>query len=103
VYRNRIYIIYLLQKYPKLSAAKVKNKLKAKGIEDVISERTFRRYIRDIKKTIPVRQQRYYEPVIDMVPCVQCQIDLGELRAVSIGEIETTVYFAVFVLSCRTI
>jgi transposase len=46
----RIYIIYLLQKYPKLSAAKIKNKLKTKGIEDVISERTFRRYIREIKK-----------------------------------------------------
>jgi transposase len=95
----RIYIIYLLQKYPKLSATKVKNKLKAKGIEDVISERTFRRYIRELKNTIPVKQQRYYEPVIDMVPGIQCQIDLGELRAVSIGGIETTVYFAVFVLS----
>lgn len=46
-----------------------------------------------------MRQQRYYEPVIDMVPGVQCQIDAGELRAVSIGGVETTIYFVVFVMS----
>ena len=93
------YIVYLLQKYPKLSAVKIKTKLDVKGIEHRVSERTFRRYIKELKQTVAVRQQRYYEPVIDMVPGVQCQIDAGELRAVSIGGVETTIYFVVFVMS----
>ena len=93
------YIVHLLQKYPRLSAEKVKNKLIAKGIENKISDRTFRRYIKDLKSKVAIKQQRYYEPVIDMVAGVQCQVDLGELREVSIGGIITTIYFAVFVLS----
>ncbi|WP_309675274.1 IS21 family transposase, partial [Billgrantia campisalis] len=42
---------------------------------------------------------RYYEPVLDMVPGVQCQVDPGELREVMIGGEPRTVYFVVFVLS----
>ena len=94
------YIVSLLQKYPKLSSVKIKRKLQTKGLDGgSISERTFRRYVNQLKTCITVKQERYYEPVIDMTPGVQCQVDLGEIRDVLIGGKSTAVYFAVFVLS----
>jgi transposase len=97
----RDYFVHQLQKYPRLSATKIKRKLNSKGLQvgNSVSDRTSRRYINDLKKTVPIKQQRYYEPVIDMVPGVQCQVDLGEIRNVPIGGIPTTIYFVVFVLS----
>lgn len=96
-YRDQI--IHQLQLYPRLSAVKVLRKLRAQGIETAFSDRSVRRYIRELKQTVAVKQPRYYMPVMDMVPGVQCQVDPGELRGVSIGGKEQTVYFAVFVLS----
>jgi hypothetical protein len=58
-----------------------------------------RRYNQALKDEISFKQRRYYEPVIDMMPGVQCQVDGGELRGVMIGGKEITVYFMVFVLS----
>jgi transposase len=95
----RSYIIHLLQTYPGLSAVKVLRKLKAKVDQLAVSDRSVRRYIQALKDEISIKQERYYEPVIDMVPGVQCQVDGGELRGVMIGGQETTVYFMVFVLS----
>jgi transposase len=95
-YRN--YIIHLLQTYPGLSAVKVLRKLKAKVDQLDVSDRSVRRYIQALKDEISFKQPRYYEPVIDMMPGVQCQVDGGELRRVMIGGKETTVYFMVFVL-----
>jgi len=96
-YRN--YIIHLLQTYPGLSAVKVLRKLKAKVDHLYVSDRSVRRYIQALKNEISFKQPRYYEPVIDMMPGVQCQVDGGEVRRVMIGGKETTVYFMVFVLS----
>jgi transposase len=96
-YRN--YIIHLLHTYPGLSAVKVLRKLKAKVDQLDVSDRSVRRYIQALKDEISFKQSRYYEPVIDMMPGVQCQVDGGELRGVMIGGKETTVYFMVFVLS----
>ncbi len=96
-YRN--FIIHLLQTYPGLSAVKVLRKLKAKVEPLDVSDRSVRRYIQALKDEISFKQPRYYEPVIDMMPGVQCQVDGGELRGVMIGGKETTVYFMVFVLS----
>lgn len=93
------YIVHLLQRYPKLTATKIKRKLEAKIKEEAASERTYRNYVNGLKETIAVKQKRYYEPVIDMVAGVQCQVDPGEIRGVLIGGIPTTIYFAVFVLS----
>lgn len=62
-----------------------------------VSERSVRRYIQTLKNEINVKQARYYEPVVDMIPGVQCQVDGGELRGIMIGGVETTVYFMVFV------
>jgi transposase len=95
----RSYIIQLLQTYPNLSAVKVMRKLKANIESLVVSDRSVRRYIQALKDEINIKQPRYYEPVVDMVPGVQCQVDGGELRGVMIGGKETTVYFMVFVLS----
>lgn len=93
------YIVYLLKNYPNLSAVKVMRKLREKYDDITITDRTVRRYVESLKETINCKQQRYYEPILDMVPGVQCQVDPGELRGVKIGGVETTVYFVVFVLS----
>jgi len=52
-----------------------------------------------LKQEVSFKQARYYEPVIDMIPGEQCQVDGGELRGVMIDGVETTVYLMVFVLS----
>lgn len=95
----RAFIIQLLQTYPNLSAVKVMRKLKVKIDALTVSERSMRRYIQALKDEISFKQPRYYEPVIDMVPGAQCQVDGGELLGVMIGGKETAVYFMVFVLS----
>lgn len=95
----RDYIIQLLQTYPELSAVKVLRKLKAKMETLSVSDRSVRRYIQALKQEVSFKQTRYYEPVIDMVPGEQCQVDGGELRGVMIKGVETTVYLMVFVLS----
>jgi len=95
----RDYIIHLLTTFPGLSAEKVLGKLRAKDPELVVSDRTARRYISELKARISVKQKRRYEPVLEMVPGVQCQVDGGELRGVRVGEVERVIYFVVFVLS----
>ena len=95
----RDYIIHLLKTYPRLSAVKVLRKLKEKVGDVEVSDRSVRRYIRSLRQTVAFKQKRYYEPVLDMVPGVQCQVDLGEVRGIQIGGEERTVYFVVFVLS----
>jgi hypothetical protein len=52
-----------------------------------------------LKPFVAGARPRYYEPIVDEVPGVQCQVDGGELRDVQIGGLSTTVYFWVFVLS----
>lgn len=95
----RDYLTYLLRRYPRLSAPKVLRKLREQAPELVVSERSLRRYLEQLKHTVACAQRRYYEPVIDSVPGVQCQVDGGELRQVRIGGLEHVVYFVVFVLS----
>ncbi len=95
----RDYIVQLLQTYPGLSAVKVLRKLKAKVDDLAVSDRSMRRYIQALKQEISFKQPRYYEPVLDMLPGEQCQVDGGELRSVMIAGQPTTLYFMVFVLS----
>jgi transposase len=95
----REYIVHLLQSYPDLSAVKIMRKLKEKYNNITVSDRTMRRYVECLRGTVNCKQKRYYQPVLDMVPGVQCQVDPGEMRGVIIGGTETTVYFVVFVLS----
>jgi transposase len=88
-----------LRTWPRLSSVKVARKLREKVGELAVSERTLRRYVGQVKATVASRQRRYYEPVLDTVPGVQCQVDPGELRGVMIGGEPRTVHFVVFVLS----
>ena len=95
----RDYLISLLVSFPGLSAVKIARKLKEKLGELPASERSIRRYVSALKEEVAAGQYRYYEPVVDEVPGVQCQVDPGELRNVLIGGVETVVHFVVFVLA----
>jgi transposase len=95
----RDYIIHLLQTYPRLSAVKVLRKLEDKVGTLEVSGRSVRRYIRTLRENVAFKHRRYYEPVLDMIPGVQCQVDPGEISGIMIGGKERTVYFLVFVLS----
>lgn len=79
-YRQQI--IHQLQHYLRLSAVKVLRKLRSQGVEIAVSERTLRRYIESLRKSVIIKQSRYYMPVMDMVPGVQFQVDPGELRGI---------------------
>ncbi|MBN2887322.1 MAG: IS21 family transposase [Chromatiaceae bacterium] len=96
---HRAYIIHLLETFPRLSAVKVKRKLEEKVGPLKASSRSLRRYISALREEVVQAQPRHYEPVLDHVPGVQCQVDPGELREVLIGGVATVVYFVVFVLS----
>jgi len=89
----------LLARYPKMKTPKVRRKLKKQNITVAVSDRTLSRYIRDLKAELPKTPGRLYEPVTDLVPGEQCQVDLGEQRGVKVGGVLATLYFAVFVLS----
>ncbi len=97
--RYRDYLAYLLGEFPKMSAVKIQRKLLEKHPEVTVSSRSIRRYVRHLKQTIATAKPRYYEPILDMTPGVQCQVDPGELRGLLINGVERIVYFVVFVLS----
>ncbi len=87
----------ILQRYPDLSAVKARRKLEELGIEIQVKERTFYSYVKEMKEGLVQKRKRYFEPIIDHVAGVQCQVDAGELREVIIGGILRRVYFVVFV------
>ena len=95
----RDYIVHLLETFPQLSAVKIQRKLEQKYPELILSSRTIRRYVQQVREKVAGKQVRYYQPVLDQVPGEQCQVDPGELRGVMIDGVETVVYFVVFVLS----
>jgi len=96
---HREFIIKLIARYPAMSAVKVARKLRDHVGDIPASQRSLRRYVSELKQTHVAAQPRYYEPIIDDLPGVQCQVDPGELRGVLIEGQERTVYFVVFVLS----
>jgi len=95
----REYIVELLRDFPRMSSVKIARKLHEKVGDLEVSNRSVRRYVSALKETVTSKQPRYYRPVLDMVPGVQCQVDPGELRDVVIGGVTRTVHFVVFVLS----
>ncbi len=84
----RGFITHLLQTYPKLSAVKIQRKLQNKYPALNASDRTIRRYVQSLRSTVANKRSRYYEPILDMVPGEQCQVNPGELRGVLIGGVE---------------
>lgn len=97
---HRDFLIHQLQRYPKLSAVKLARRLRERLGELNVSARSLRRYVQALKEQVAAGQFRYYEPVPQSVPGIQCQVDAGELRGVLIAGQERTVHFVVFVLSC---
>lgn len=93
------FIVKLIERYPAMSAVKIARKLRSHVGELSASQRSLRRYVGELKQIHAHAQPRYYEPIIDDLPGVQCQVDPGELRGVLINGEERTVYFVVFVLS----
>lgn len=89
----------LLARYPRMKSPKVRRKLEEQGIKVSVSSRTLSRYLREIRAELPKAPTRAYEPVTDLIPGAQCQVDLGEQRGVKVGGVLATLYFAVFVLS----
>ena len=93
------YLRHQLSHAEELSAVKLKRRLKQNFPNYQVSDRTLRRFVAKLKGEVAVAQRRYYQPVLDMVAGVQCQVDPGELRNVMIAGQARTVYFVVFVLS----
>lgn len=90
---------YLVQ-YEKLSAVKLRQLIEEKGGQLPVANRALRTYVHDLKVELNQSRPRSYQPVIDLLPGVQCQVDLGEMNNVLIASQPSTVYFIVFVLSC---
>lgn len=97
---HRDFLIHQLKRYPNLSAVKLARRLQERVGKLDVSARSLRRYVQALKELVATGQLRYYEPVPQSVPGVQCQVDPGELRDVSIAGAVRTVHFVVFVLSC---
>lgn len=95
----RDYLQLWLQRYPNLSAVKLMRRLRDQVPDLAVSDRTIRRYVQKLKQQTASAQARYYKPVLDDLPGVQCQVDPGELRQVRVGDELRTLYFVVFVLS----
>src|SRR3546814_10469970 len=89
--------IHQLKRFPKLRAVKLARRLQERRGELGVSSRSIRRYVQALKEQVATGQLRYYEPVPQSVPCIQCQVDPGELRGVLIEGQERTVHFVVFV------
>ncbi len=96
---HRDYLVHLLKKFSKPSVVRSARKLQSKVGELLASDRSIRRYERMLKEEVASAQICYYEPILDDVPGVQCQVDPGELRSVLIGGDERALHFVVFVLS----
>ena len=95
----RDFLVHQLKAYPQLSSVKLARRLCEKVGELPVSARSLRRYVGALKEQVASGQRRYYEPILDTVPGVQCQVDPGELRNVLVGGVQRTLYFVVFVLS----
>jgi transposase len=65
---HRAYIEPLVETSPRLSAVKVLRKLQATQGELSVSARTRCRDLETLRETVVAKQERYYEPVLDMVP-----------------------------------
>jgi len=97
---HRDYLIGQLKHFPRLSAVKLARRLRERVPDIDVSDRSIRRYVQGLKQQVAQGQWRYYEPITDTVPGVQCQVDPGELRGVMVGGEARTLHFVVFVLSC---
>ena len=83
---HRTYIVHLLKTYPGLSAVKVRQKLLEKHPELLVSIRTVRRYVRDLRQSVPLKQKRYYELVLNISQKCSARWTKGKMRGI-IGDL----------------
>lgn len=97
----REYILDQLEEFPRITASKLLRKVKEKCSSITAKERAFRKYLSPLRKQIRDEQRiRYYEPVIDMVPGHQVQVDMGEEAVCKDKDGNTfKIYFISFVFS----
>ena len=99
----REYIIDQLTRFPKLRAPKLLRKIRERYPSITARERALRNYIAPLREAVcegRAEKIRYYEPVLDMEPGRQVQVDIGEewiYRGDGGGRFK--VYFVSFVFS----
>ena len=98
----REFVVLYIENFPKISASKLYQKVVAQYPDIRAKERAFRKWVAPIRATISPKKQRHYEPIIDMQPGQQVQVDGGEswVQCSNIASEKFKVYFIAFVFSC---
>ncbi len=97
----REFVVSYLENFPKISASKLYQKVVTQHPDISAKERAFRKWVAPIRSTISPKKQRRYEPIIDMQPGQQVQVDGGEcwVQSSCIASEKFKVYFIAFVFS----
>lgn len=86
--------------FSKIHSPKLLREIKEKYPDITAGERALRNYLMPLKEELKSVKIRYYEPVLDMVPGHQIQVDGGEFWAQrDLGEDKFKIYFIAFVFS----
>jgi len=89
-----------LAKFEKLSSIKLLRKIKERYPNITAKARALRNYIKPLREAIEQDNYRLYEPVLDMEPGHQVQVDMGESWVErDSSEDKFKIYFVVFVFS----
>jgi len=94
----RLFFLERISRYPKLRASKMYRQFRKNHPEVMISERTFRDYIRKLKQVCNFPSRRTFAPV-DHKAGKQLQADPGEMKVSGIWGEEIKIYFIAFYLS----
>src|SRR6056297_1707470 len=76
--KAREFIRNELSKFEKISSIKLLRKIKERYPEITVGARALRNYIKPLREEICGDKFRHYEPVLDMEPGHQVQVDIGE-------------------------
>jgi transposase len=93
------YLIHMLAQFPNIKSAKLAKKIMSKLPDLNVSERTLRRHIRAMREDAQADFSANGEPVIDMVPGVQCQVHMGVIPDVVVSGKYCKVHVLGFALS----
>ena len=93
------FIVDQLGRFPNITATKLLRKVRIKYPDISVKVRSFRNYIRPLRGAVKTNAIRYYEPILDMKPGHQVQVDMGERKVERIGGSKFKVYFVSFVFS----
>lgn len=95
------YILERLENNHKISAVKLHRKIVKKYPEITSKPRALRNYLKPLRKKFKNNKIRHFEPILDMIPGEQIQVDGGEILIDLWNKhsVNQKVYFMVFVLS----